>query len=194
MEGLIFGLVVLSIAVTCERGVLARNATRHRIDEQAFRFHGLRDRLQTFVAEGRLAPTSLTCDFLMRMINFAIRNAGVIRLRDLVEMASDVEKEVKETRFEAICADIQQHDSDVQQLAAEFFLTFTSVLVSNDWLVRAGFAMKMYVAGSWDLLQPIMKGLDGFAQGCLGVINPTRAEAVAHARRYSEWGHKLATC
>jgi hypothetical protein len=39
------------------------------------------------VAEGRVSPSSLTYVFLITMLNFAIRNAGVVKLREIIMMS-----------------------------------------------------------------------------------------------------------
>jgi hypothetical protein len=164
---------------------LAAREPALKAKEQAFRFHELRDRLQALFVEGYIEIDSLTYQFLVFSLNLSIRNAGKMKLTELLEMAKIVEKRVNKLTFDEIRADIQLHDVQVQQLAAEFFKAFAWMLVSNDRIISVMAFVLRAVAEK--LNEALIKPIRQIAQRIL----PERAEALAEARKYERWGRLL---
>lgn len=194
MEGILVGLSSLVVALSVQRIFLEKYGSRLRSKEQAFQFHALRDDLQLLVAEGSLSTSSLTCDFLMRMLNFAIRNAGVIRLREIVDLSERIRRGAANTPFSAIDADIRKHDARVQELAQRFFETFAVMLVSNDWLVWSGVRVLNTVRTSWTAARPLVRAINRIMTTILSLVSPVRLRAVRDARWYSERASGFKTC
>lgn len=183
-------LIALASCVVALGVQLAYLSKRDRIlraKEQAFQFHALRDELQLFVVQERMHPSALTYEFLMQMLNFSIKNAGVLKLREALALTEKVKERVDETRFEAILADVKKHDPEVQELTGKFFLAFANMLVSNDWIVRAGVGVARRVATGWKVLGPIIRMLDTIATAFFRLVTPIRVEAVHEVRRYRIW-------
>lgn len=194
MQSFIFALATVSMAFAIQRLFLIGRSTSLRAREQAYQFHSLRDRLQLLASEDHVKQTSLTYSFLMRTLNLAIRNAGVFKLRELLDLASKVRQSVEETHFEKICEDIQRHDAEVQKLAEEVFQEFFRMLVENDWLVSSGLRVRSYVKSSVSHLAPIVALVDGGVTKVLTVLDPTRVKAVTEARNYRNWANRLSAC
>ena len=194
MDGLIVGLITIAIASAIERIFIEHTTSRLRAKEQAFKFHALRDRLQLLVAEGQVEASSLTYAFLMRMLNFSIRNAGAIGLRQTLEFSEKVRKNIGEGQFDVVAKDISKHGAEVQKLAQEFFGTFAWMLVSNDWLVKSGVRAASAVRTSWKFLRPLALAVHK-AIGCiLNLVAPTKIKAVHEARWYSDQANTLGLC
>ncbi len=194
METALFGLSWLVVAMAIQRAFLAGRSRTLRAKEQAYRFHALRDELQLMAAEGRVETTSLTYNFLMQSLNLGTRNAGLMKLREILELSEKVRRTVEETHFEAIYSDIQKHESSVRDLAGRIFFMFANILIANDWLVSAGLSTRRKILTSWGLIRPVVRLADIFATRILAVFAPTKVQAVDQARLYRNWAERLGTC
>lgn len=191
MDGFLFGLACICAAVATWGILLRPRARKIAAADQAFRLHSLRDELQILVAEGRLEPSSPTHDFLMTMLNFAIRNAGSVKLREVLQIARNVKDHIGKTQFEDLLADVERHDGAVQELFQRFFLTFGNMLVSNDWIVRTGVRTVSAISTSWRAFGPAVRALDKGASIFVGLLTPTKGQAVREARWYFERAKRL---
>lgn len=194
MDGLVVGLVTIAIAGAIERVFIEHTTSRLRAKEQAFKFHALRDQLQLFVAEGQVETSSPTYAFLMRMLNFSIRNAGAIGLRQTLEFTEKVRLNIGEGQFDLVAKDINKHGADVQKLAQQFFGTFAWMLVSNDWLVRSGVHAASAVRTSWKFVRPLALAVHKAVGAVLHLVAPTKIKAVREARWYSDQANTLGLC
>jgi len=194
MESLIVGLASLVAGVSIQRAFLGNLGSKLRAREQAFQFHALRDELQLLIAEGRMSTSSLTHDFLMKFLNFCIRNAGALKLREILEMAERVKNTPGKNQFSRVMEDIQKHDSEVQQLAQKFFFALANMLVSNDWLVRGGVETAKAIATSWRAIKPFIQILQSGMSTFLGIFMPTKVKAVRQAQWYFDQANRLNPC
>src|SRR5260370_11076864 len=100
--------------------------------EQCFKFHELRDRLQVIAVEGKIEIGSETYQLLLFIINLSIRNAGVMKLSEILKAAKAIEKRVNASTSERVFADIRSHNQEVQHLSAVVFDALPRMLISND--------------------------------------------------------------
>src|SRR5262249_45306240 len=98
---------------------------------QSYQFHALRDRLQLLAVERKIDQRSPAYNFLIYALNLSIRNAGKLKLRQVVALARCVDKRGARRR-EVLVKDIMQQDDEVKQIAAETFTAFGLMLVKND--------------------------------------------------------------
>lgn len=187
MVGLFVALGSLGLVVIGERIYFSGMEQRLKAKEQAFKFHALRDDLQLLVANGQVEPSALTYTCLMGLLNFAIRNAGVMKLRDILALSRKIQTDVNQKNFQDIQADIKRHDAAVQELSQRVFFALADMLISNDWLVRTGVKAQ-------NSIEPAVRLLNRIAGAVLRIINPERVQAVGAARRYFDWGNQLSPC
>lgn len=186
MDGLLVAVISLAAVIALQRIFLFRSGgIKGR--QQAFALHALRDDLQLMVANNQVERTSVTYDFLMTMLNFAIKNAGVVKLRDLLVLSNKVRSDVVHRSFENVQGDIKKHSPEVQELSAKFFFVMANMLVSNDWIVNYG-------VKAAKLIVPPIKIFASIMSKFLRVVMPERVEAVSDVRRYRDWGNRLHSC
>lgn len=194
MDGVIVGLASLLVWVGIGRILLERKSSSLRAKEQAYRFHAMRDELQLLAAERKIDTSSESYGFLISVLNFSIRNAGVVKLREIIEVSERVRRETSGSEFNGIMEDLRRHGPQVQRLAQEFFETFAWMLISNDRLVKYGVAAAGAVKTSLNALQPAIKGANRAVTYSLSFIAPSKVRAVRDARWYSEKARILGTC
>lgn len=183
MQLLIFSLSIFALGLLIEILMLCRRAPRLNVKEQAFRFHALRDDLQLLAVDGHISVTSLSYHTLMLMLNVAIRNAGLMKLREILVIAETVRKELAQSNAKELQSDIQRHGVKVQELASQCFKAFADMLVANDYIVRLVVAAAHSSLVRYGVL-PVFRMLKPLA--------PVHAKAVSQARWYSEKGMRLA--
>lgn len=182
MELLIFSLSIFTLGLSIEISFLCRRIPRLNMKEQAFRFHALRDELQLSAVNGDIPVTSLSYRMLMLMLNIAIRNAGLMKLRDILMMTETVRKQLGRSNAEELQNDIQRHGPKVQELASKCFTVFADMLVANDYIVRLVMAAVHSPFVKYAVL-PLFRMLKPLA--------PTHAQAVRQAKWYSDKGMRL---
>jgi hypothetical protein len=137
MTGLSVGLIFILLAFLTEMLVFGNRRALLKRQEQCFKFHDFRDGLQLLTISGKIRPNSELHDFLLVTVNVAIRNAGVIKLRDLIEITKTVKKE---TDGDKLQDQIRNYPTEVQALASEICSSFAWMLVANDdltaWLFK----------------------------------------------------------
>ena len=186
MTSLLIALAALLMALCIPLGILWKREPRLRSREQAYRFHELRDRLQVLNIQGKIRSESVGYTFLMFSLNLAIRNAGTMRLSDVLQISRAVRRKAEDITFAQIADDVRRQGEEAQTLSAEFFGSLAAMLISNDQLVRLVFTIAKPLAGS--LNHAIIK----LAASVGKALVPEHAEAVYEAREYQRWGKALA--
>ena len=185
--GMWVAVVGVLLAMLTETLVFWRRRVLLKAKEQCFRFHDLRDRLQMLAVEHKVEPTSRVHDFLLYVINIAIRNAGVIKLSQILNISQTVKKEAAGgSEFEQLQAEIRSYPKDVQALASQVFSSFAWMLVANDditvWLFKG--------------LSVLTKITNEAAVRCIksliSKIVPKRVQVVYEANDYNRFGQRLA--
>src|SRR5208282_2557351 len=116
MTGLWVVFIFILLAILIETLVFGNRRALLRKKEQCFRFHDFRDRLQLLTIAGKIQPGSQLHDFLLMTVNVAIRNAGVFKLRDLIEITKAVRSETDDKKLQD---HIREYPTEVQALASE---------------------------------------------------------------------------
>lgn len=181
VSGLVAAVVLLAIPLV----MLHRRVPALRAREQAFRFHELRDRLQLLVIEHRISTSSHAYRTLMTIVNLGIRNAGVMKLSDLIELAKLVRHNMDVAPFEHFERELKKHDVEVQRLAADSFNAFAEMLVSNDHLTSL--MAKAVEAAANRANYAVVRSAKSLARR----ITPDHATVVSEASRYQHWGNRL---
>jgi hypothetical protein len=182
--GLSVAVIATLLAMLVETMVFWRRRAALKAKEQSFSFHDLRDRLQLLSIERKIDQHSQPYRFLMAMINIAIRNAGVIKMSEILEMSRKV-KNADGKEFEKLQAEISAYPNDVQALASEVFGRFAWMLVVNDdltyWLFKS--------------LKVLTKVTNAAVVGCvkwmIAKIVPRRVQVVREANEFDKLGHRL---
>jgi hypothetical protein len=186
MNPLLVALVAAVVALGIKFRFLRKRQPLLRSKEQAYKFHEFRDRLQILNAEGKVGIASLGNDFLMFAINLAIRNAGAMRLTDILQMSRAVKKKVQNDGFERITEDIRRQGEEAQKFSAEFFEAFAIMLISNDTVTSLMFTFTKLAAGS------VNKAVLRLIAAVGNALVPEQTEALREAREYQRWGNDLA--
>jgi len=187
VESLVLGLALLALALMVQLAMLLGLKRQMVTRQQAYVFHSIRDQLQLHVVEGRVRQDSEAYEFLLWACNLAMRNAGTMRLSDLVKVTAQIERRVGEAM--GTLEDIQKQPEEVQRLAAECFSSLAKMLIANDTLVRAAFALRKLVMQTAGTSSSVLIKADQFATSLFGTS--TRARAVASANRYLNWSQDL---
>lgn len=186
MDTVIFALAAVAFALLIQRFFLLGCQRLLRAKEQAFEFHRLRDELQLAAAEGIIKPGSLAFEFLMQMLNVAIRNAGILTLTQSLALAKKVSGKSDRGTYEAAIADIEKHGPRVQQLAGGFFHSFARMLLANDWLVSAVIALTRHHLSNQLVVEP--------ARSIRRLRRYPRVQLIGYVRRYFDWSQRLSPC
>jgi len=177
----IFSLSILAVGFLLVLLTLQRRVPALEAKEQAFRFHSLRDQLQLLAVGGCIETGSTSYTVLMRMLNVAIRNPRLMKLRDMLWMAEAAKDTLSHPTFEEFQKDIQRHDQSVQKLAQDCFAAYMVMLISNDSIVRLAFKGVNWAVANWTALKPILV----HSRALFKCVVPAHTEAVDLARWYS---------
>jgi len=194
MESVFVGLISMAIALGIQRAFLSSHKRRLRASEQAYRFHALRDDLQLLAAGKFISVASPVFEFLMFTLNMAIRNAGAIRLREVLQLSKLIDKEVERHQFEKLLAEIQDCDPRVQQLAGRTFFSFAHMLIANDWLVASGLAIRQRINRGWGKLSAAINWIDRLMIAFLLRMASEKVQAVDRASHYRDMGQRVNPC
>lgn len=193
MTGLMVGLVALAVAVMIQRLILRSRARTLVAREQAFRFHAIRDELQLLALRGDVEQQSGPYEFLMWTTNLAIRNAGTMKLRDVVRIVRAIDFKMAELPTRQLENELASSPKPLQRLAADTFEALTKMLVANDTLVRGGLYCAELTARTWALCRPAFRFLIHRVDALAQHVAPSHAEAVQYARKYSDIADRFAT-
>jgi len=188
MTAWIAALVAVALAAGIQGAMLAHRARLLKARQQAFHFHAIRDELQYLALKGEVDPHCELYEFLMFTSNLAIRNAGIFRLRDLIRLARTVKQEIPD-RFVGM---IESQPESLQRLAGQTFVALTQMLIANDPIVRAGVECFISANRAKEFVRPIVKSVVSGVDTIARQVLPSHAEAVRHARDYSDIAGRLA--
>ena len=185
--GLWIAIIAALLAILMETLVFWTRRTRLKTRDQCFRFHDLRDRLQVLAVEHKIEPSSMLHHFLLSMINVAIRNAGVIKLSQLLNISRSVKEEAADGNgFATMQEEIRAYPKEVQVLASEVFSSFALMLVANDdltvWLFKG---LSLLTSLTNEAVVRCIKFL-------VSKIVPRHVQVVREANDYSRFGRLLA--
>jgi hypothetical protein len=182
--GLWVAFIGILIALLIETLVFRKRRETMKVNDQFFRFHDLRDRLQLLGVEHKIGQQSRPYHFLLDMINIAIRNAGVIKLSEMLEMSRKV-KNVDGKEFEKLQAEISSYPKDVQELASEVFGRFAWMLVVNDdiayWMFK----------GLKILTKTTNVAVASWVKWTIAKIAPKHVQVVREANDFYKLGERL---
>lgn len=185
ITGLWMAMVAALLGTLVETAIFWKRRQGLNAKEQCFRFHDLRDRLQLLSIEHKIEQNSPAYRFLLTMINVAIRNAGVIKLSEVLDMSQKV-KNADGKEFEKLQGEIGSYSKDVQELASEVFGKFAWMLVVNDdvtyWLFR----------GLKILTKITNAAVVTCAKAVAAAITPKRAQVVREAYEFDQLRKRLA--
>ncbi len=180
MSSFIAGLLGLALALLIQCLQLRRRARELKATKQAFRFHHIRDELQVLAIDEKVRPSTPTYEFVMGTSNIAIRNAGILKLSDVLRLARIVGTRVDDESLEFF-QDIRRQPPEVQRLAAETFKAMSDMLVANDTVVYIGRLIARY---TWRrVIEAVVRIIDRIAI----YVSPQHAEAVRYARKYDRY-------
>jgi hypothetical protein len=185
MNAIFVALVSTLVAFLLGRLVLYKYVRSLNIKDQSFRFHELRDRLQLLAIDGKIEKTSRTYEFLQFTINLSIKNAGSMKLSELLNLAKAINVKMNVPRTDEIFADIRRHDQEVQQLSADMFASLARMLISNDHLI---FLLAKIMEFSTDIVKGVARKA---VKNMLRALMPEHSEAVRAVLNYRDWGNSL---
>ena len=185
MNPIVVGLTATAIGLLIVMAILERRSPMLRAREQAYKLHELRDRLQISMIQDKIGAQSLAYVFLMSSLNLAIRNAGVMSLSQILELARAVNRNADDLSFQKIIENVRRQDREIQKLYDEFFQTLTVMLISNDHLTPLMFTAAKY--GARALNRAAVRTIASAGKFLL----PEHTEAVYEARQYQRWGHRV---
>jgi hypothetical protein len=185
MMGLWAALTFLLFAMLAETIILHRRRVLVKKNAQCFKFHELRDRLQLLVIQGKIQPGSEPYDFLLFTINIAIKNAGIIKLSDVVSISRMVKREA-DGEFDKLQRDTERHSAEVQALASEVCGRFAMMLVANDDVTALLFK------GLSILTKLTNEAFVACVKWIVAKLAPKYVQVVREANDYDRLGQRLA--
>ena len=131
--------------------------------------------------DGELAAGSVPYDFLMDSLNLAIRNAGVMRLSQVLDVSRAVKTSADKFSNERLIKEVQGSGKETQKLYGEFFEALVEMLVSNDRLTSLMFSLWKLAAR--ELGNAAVKAVIAGAKWLL----PRQTEAIRDADQYQRF-------
>lgn len=186
MTSILVALTATLIGLSIEFAVLRKRKSQLRRKGHTYRFHELRDRLQLLNLQGKLENTSISYKFLMSSINLAIKNAGTMRLSDVLQISRAVKKEAECITIKQIAEDSRRQSAEAATVLADFFQALTAMLISNDSITSIMFTVTRLLAAL------LNQAAFGAVVSVGKALAPEQAEAVDEAREYQRWGNVLA--
>jgi hypothetical protein len=181
MTGLWVVFIFILVALLTEILVFGSRRARLKKKEQCFKFHDFRDRLQLLTIAGKIQPDSELHNFLLMTVNVAIRNAGVFKFRDMIEITKNLRTETDGEKLQD-----REYPTEVQALASEVCSSFAWMLVANDdltvWLFK----------GLGILTQRTNDAVVKCAKWIVARLAPRRVAIVRAANDFDRLGQRLA--
>lgn len=185
MIAICVALVAVAIAMLIGMFTLRSYFGALRAKEQCFRFHELRDRLQMLLIDGKIGRGSDVYEFLQLTINLGIKNAGDMKLRQILGLARQLNQKIAGVPYQNIFEEIRQQSPDVQSLFGDIFQSLAAMVISNDKIV---FIFTVIAESSSDIV-------GGAARSCVRTIvrtlMPDYSEAARSAREYQHLGRTM---
>jgi hypothetical protein len=182
MSAILIALISLLVAISLGTLLLYKQERPLKARAQAFKFHELRDKLQLLAIEGKIDKTSRAYEFLQFTINLAIKNAGVMRLTELLGLTKAINRRMNTPTATEVISEIRRHDQQVQQLSAEVFASISEMLISNDRIIYL--LAKALELSAKDTAPRIFKNT-------ARIFMPAHSEALHAALNYRNWGNSL---
>jgi hypothetical protein len=183
MIGLLVAFATLSVGLTLGRLLLHRREQLIRTHKQCFKFHELRDRLQLLAVEHKIELQSPPYSFLEYTINLSIRNAGVMKLSQLLAASYAMDSKIHDSRN--VFEEFKTQSIEAQRLFADVFEEFSKMLISND-----GTTVFLALIVEWTAHR-----LGGaallLARKIRSVLPSERWKVVREARKYHRFGSAL---
>lgn len=179
------GLGAGALSLFMVMAILERRIPKLKAREQSYKLHELRDRLQILIIQDKITVQSATYSFLMPSLNLAIKNAGVLSLSRILELASAVNRNASDRSYPKIVQDVRRHDSEVQKLFDEFLQTLIAMLISNDKITSLMFTAAKYVAKEFN-----RAALDILASAGR-LLLPEHTKAVYEAWKYQKLSGRI---
>src|SRR5260221_14071749 len=107
MNAIFAALFSVLIAISLGTLLLYKYERRLKLKGQSFRFHELRDKLQLLAIDGKIQKTSQLYEFLLFTINLAIKNAGLMKLSQLLGLSKAIDTRMNAVTADQIFADIR---------------------------------------------------------------------------------------
>lgn len=165
--------------------ILSKQRKNLRRVEQAFAFHRLRDELQQLAIEGQIPTESETFRVLMMLLNLSIKNAGVLKLRNVLKLVKSVEGKIGESGQERFRHDLATRPLAVQSLAAKCFFSLAQMLCCNDDLL-------LILVARVRLILPFT--VKKILRHVIKELSPMRAEALNESRKFNRFAQGLSHC
>lgn len=182
---IVIALISTAVAIFFGMAILYKYQRRIATNEQSFRFHELRDKLQLLAIDQKIDRKSPVYEFLLFTINLAIKNAGTMKLSQLLRLSDAIGKRMNANAAHQMIADIQRQDQEVQQLSADVFESLSHMLISNDQFM-------FFLAKAMEISTNRLKGAARNAiKGAARIIMPDHTEAVRAALNYRQLGDTL---
>jgi hypothetical protein len=185
MSTIIVALFAGFVATTMGVLSLRKFSRPLKVRAQTFKFHELRDRLQLLAVDGKIEQASATYDFLQFTLNLALKNAGVMKLSEMLKLSRIIDRKMKVTEFYDVLSELRRKDEEVQKLAADMFNALGYMLISNDDFT---FIIAMVI----ELAAKQLKGAAfEVTKKMVHLLPPERSQAVQEARKYKRFGDLL---
>jgi|SRR6185437_857903 len=180
-------LAVLAAVAMTFMGTLILHKYGHslRIKSQEFKFHELRDRLQVLAVEQKISTSSSSYVFLHFILNLCIRNAGEMKLSELLKLSKIIDHKMSKLSASNMFRELRKESEEVQRLAADVFQELGCMLIVNDGITRL-------FAKIAELIAHKMRGaIFAFAKGIAKTLAPTHTRAVNEALKYQSFSAEI---
>jgi hypothetical protein len=174
---LIIGLVAVALAMLIQRLMLRGAKKRIRNVELIFRFHKFRDQLQDLAVSGEIDPRSARYAILIGLCNFAIRNGGRTRFRDLIPLIESVNTpELTRLLQTEPRLEWESMPEQEREVVGGIFVEFIKVMVLNDLLLTVWFFIHSTAHTSGQRLLSILSQV---LAKIIGGFSPTRGQVMS---------------
>lgn len=182
MESLVVGITLVAMGLFAHAMLLRGVSRRVKAAERRFQFHGFRDKLQDLALAGVLTPSSASYRTMMWVCNFGIRNASVMRARDVPKILSSLD-------FSLLSGLVANRPEDawnevlpqVKELGTDIGIAFIKVMVLNDLFMTIWFGLRVYAAETGrDIASKLARAL----RRAIETVSPRRGRVIDHLDEY----------
>ena len=168
-----------AFVATCMGTLLLHKYSRAlRVRSQTFKFHELRDRLQLLAVEGKIGTAASTYRFLQFTLNLCIRNAGTMKLSELLKLSKIIHRKMRVQPSHDVFSELRTESEEVQELTADIFHELSCMLIVND-------GVTLMLAKMVELATHEMQGtIREVAKILLTKLAPAHSRAVFESRSY----------
>ncbi|MEO5825127.1 MAG: hypothetical protein ABIR59_04510 [Gemmatimonadales bacterium] len=195
MIALFVALFVLAMSVAIQSVLLRSHRRLLTAQEQAFRFHAIRDELELMAVNKEISPNDQVFEFVRWTTNVCIQGAGKLTLREALRTVKTIESslpaEMRGSDHGRFVKAIERRPESLQKLVGEMFFAMATMLVANDFWVRFGLHCAKAINTTNSMLHKPLLKFQRIVDSAATLLSPTHSEAVSYAREYSEMGHRL---